>query len=149
MTLLDKAKNITFVLFTGLIWVTLISRLFQWLSGQTWPDMYVPNISLYLFSSCILAPVLEELTFRAIPFQAMRLAEGKMTEANYLKLTWIVVAFTSIVFGLAHGNGFYSVLVQGVVGAGFAYVYLKNGYSYISAVITHALWNLACLFYNF
>jgi membrane protease YdiL (CAAX protease family) len=149
MSLLDKAKNITFVLVICLIWVTLVSRFLQWLTNTTWLDMHVTNIPYYLIFSCILAPIFEELFFRFIPLEMHRLVTKNSSQAVQLKSQWLVVLFTSLLFGWAHRNGFTSILIQGVCGLGFAYVYIRNGYSYISSVLLHSFWNLTCLFYNF
>lgn len=149
MSILDKAKNITFCFVACLIWVTLVTRFIQYLTHQTWPDMIVYNIPYYLIFSCLLAPVFEELFFRFIPLETHKLVTRDSSEAVQLKSQVLVVLFSSLLFGWAHGHGFTSILVQGVCGLGFAYVYIKNGYSYLSSVILHSLWNLTCLFYNF
>lgn len=99
----------------------------------------------YIFYSCICAPLFEELVFRHIPLQTAKLIYDP-NSAKGLKLTMLTVLMSSFIFGWGHGRGWDSVILQGMLGLGFCYVYLKNGYSYWSAVLLHALYNLTWLF---
>ena len=86
---------------------------------------------------CIFAPIVEEFLFRWIWIAAAIYFLGK----RFKKIMWPFAAFLSIVFGVAH-FGYFSIFIQGVLGMGLCYLYYKNRYGYLSAVICHSLWNL-------
>ena len=86
---------------------------------------------------CIFAPIVEEFIFRWIWIAAMIHLLGK----RFKNVMWPFAAFLSIVFGVAH-FGYFSIFIQGVMGMGLCYLYYKNRYGYLSAVVCHSLWNL-------
>lgn len=96
-----------------------------------------PLVSTFLYS-CVAAPLWEELAFRHGPLLFAR------TIAEKAVLPMVLI--TSAWFGIMHNNGTNSILLQGVVGATFALVYLKNGFNYWSAVILHFIWNFFLIF---
>lgn len=84
--------------------------------------------------SCIFAPLIEEVMFRAAPIEILR-------RTGLLKQIGIpVILFISIVFGLMHGDAS-RVFVQGICGLALSWLYIKNGFSYASTVTVHFLWN--------
>jgi membrane protease YdiL (CAAX protease family) len=87
-----------------------------------------------IIAGLTIAPLGEELIFRKIP---LSLVEG--TEL-FEKKKWYIVALIGVVFGWIHG-GYYNVWIQGVAGFFIGWVYIKNGMSYWSSVITHFLYN--------
>ncbi len=90
--------------------------------------------SLYLFfASCILAPVWEEFIYRHVPLQIAK---------NYFKKNLVEIAIgCAVVFGLHHGCSL-NILIQGVFGIMFTWVYIRNGLKW--AICSHALWNFYC-----
>jgi membrane protease YdiL (CAAX protease family) len=91
------------------------------------------------FFTCIVAPLWEELAFRVIP----------ITIAKVMNTDTVVpvVLLSSLIFGWGHGSGPMSLLFQGVLGFIFSVVYIKNNYSYLSAVVLHAFWNFFCFLF--
>lgn len=136
MKILEKIKNIIFVLALAIAWVFNISKLLSYINQ----DYLLGS----LFYSCLCAPLFEELIFRHIPFQTLNLIPFK-SEADQTKMIMLVTMMSSFIFGWLHGNGWNSVLIQGFLGLGFCYIYLKNGYSYWSSVLAHLLWNLGVI----
>lgn len=82
-----------------------------------------------------MAPFLEELMFRAIPLELSKII-------NIPKLTLLIIIAASLWFGMGHAYGKWNVPIQGVGGVVLCYVYIKNGYSYLSIVAMHFLINL-------
>ena len=88
----------------------------------------------FLLYVCVVAPIGEEFVFRYIPLTLLRKTD--LFEDN----KWIFVTILAIVFGYSHG-GYFNIFIQGIPGFFFGWVYIKNGMSYPSAVITHSLYN--------
>jgi membrane protease YdiL (CAAX protease family) len=130
----SKIKNIITGFGIYLIWVTLISGIFKYLYSLPTPA------ALNVFMACIVAPLWEELVFRVAPLQ---IAKG--FGEKYLIP---VIIISSAIFGWGHGEGTYSILIQGVLGAVLSWVYIKNNYSYWSVVAVHAMWNALCYLYE-
>lgn len=87
--------------------------------------------------SCIIAPIWETLVFIWAP---LALVKDK-------KHLWLpVVIISSFIFGMGHKFSPHPILVQGVFGVIFSAVYIKNGFSYWSAVILHGLWNFTVMY---
>lgn len=141
---LDKAQTISVMLVGMILWAYMSEfiRMLKDIDNWIFHDRYVIP---YIFYSCICAPVFEELIFRHIPLQTAKLIYDP-NSAKGLKLTVLVILMSSFIFGWGHGRGWDSVILQGFLGVGFCYVYLKNGYSYWSSVILHSLYNLFWLF---
>lgn len=93
------------------------------------------------FFACIFAPLWEELVFRHAP-----LLIAKRFSKPGKSVIWPVVIISSALFGWGHGAGPISLLIQGVGGLIFSYVYLKNNYSYWSSTFLHFLWNFSLMF---
>jgi membrane protease YdiL (CAAX protease family) len=128
--LLHRIGNIIFAYSFIMSWIwmtyTLVNR---------WVPMQVdePNHYFSLFMTVIWAPLWEEAVFRHAAIQLAR----KIDEA----VIFPVCLISSAIFGLGHRFGAISILMQGVAGLALCWVYIKNGYSYISSVIVHFLWN--------
>ncbi len=90
------------------------------------------------------APFLEEILFRGLPCSAASDTEGKIRPRWGL---FVILGFSFIFFGLAHGQGYFSVLLQGVGGLLLARLFFRNGpntvASYFSGVAAHALYNIS------
>lgn len=98
---------------------------------------YKHLFAIQFFFGCIIAPLIEEILFRHLPLQVIRATKKE-------ELLVPTILFTSVVFGLMH-EGAASIPIQGVFGLIASIVYLKNGYSYISSVALHAIWNTSLL----
>ncbi len=85
-----------------------------------------------------IAPLGEEFIFRYLPITlACKLAFFKEDKENL----YLLIAILGGIFGYIHG-GYYNILIQGVAGFFFGWVYVKNGMSYWSAVAAHFIYNL-------
>jgi membrane protease YdiL (CAAX protease family) len=134
-TLFGKIRNILAgftlnVLYTAII-ASLLKVLFATEPIAQYGYRFAHEGLILFFFSVILAPLWEELAFRVLPLHFTR---------NNPKLLVPLVLLSSLIFGILHG-GPLSILIQGVSGFIMACVYIKNGYSYISSVIYHMLWN--------
>jgi len=137
-SLLRKFRNI--ILGVGLYigWSTLIMKIYENYIPEVFgsPDPYVPSHSLeYIFiENCILAPLFEEAVYR-LPLSAAR-------NIPFKGMVQYCAIISSVLFGLEHWGGNWTVPMQGVLGLLFCWVYIKNGYSYLSSVLMHSLINL-------
>ncbi len=135
-TLLGKIKNIIAGVAVYIVWATAVLSLYK----LTIPEFshlklqFYPISEIYTFISvCIFTPFFEEFLFRT----PLLILKG----VTYKRVSLWAILVSSVIFGYAH-YGLWSIPVQGVGGIIFCYVYLKNGYSYISSVIMHSLINL-------
>lgn len=141
VTNFGKFKNILFGAVAYILWTKVIF----WIYGKTVPEyagilnplqIYSqPPSKEYIFvSMCIFAPIIEEIIYRV-----------HLSVANKFKveglLTYLII-FSSVIFALNHPGQDFAVPVQGVAGLLFCYVYIKNGFSYISSVVMHFFINL-------
>lgn len=103
------------------------------------------GLSWVFVSACIVAPFLEEIFFRALFCGVSADRSGKLSHWGWA----VILSGSFIVFGLAHRNGLYSVLVQGVIGLFLARLWFRNGpgqkASYFSCVAAHGLYNFAVI----
>lgn len=83
--------------------------------------------------SVFIAPVYEEVFYRYLPLT--------FAKRHFKQSIWLVAIFSSIVFGLAHGD-VTNVLIQGFLGLTFSFVFLNFGLKY--SILSHSLWNLGC-----
>lgn len=132
----DKLKNIVITYNILAIWIFFISMVLNWISGWQ-ATSHIYDIKQYLFFGCFLAPLWEELAFRYVP----------ITFAKNLGKQYILpaIVLSSAIFGWGHGYGTTSLLLQGTMGFLFSLLYIKNNYSYWSAAILHAAWNITCI----
>lgn len=139
------------------IWIALVVVFYGWLFKTTsMGDILFPEPKWFInkfaqwglpmfehyklilfFFACIVAPFAEEVLFR-VPLRVFKSVKNKDM------LPW-AAAFSSIIFGLMH-QGSLSLLIQGVMGFVFTIVYIRNGYSYLSSVFLHFLWNTSLFF---
>ncbi len=138
--MIDKLKNKVFTIGAAytfcVIWVFLVSLLWKKL-GIFPPINYPPSVTFDLiFFGLIFAPIVEEIVFR-VPLKIV-----KKLDPDFM-IPMIIIS--SAVFGWLHG-GIIKLPIQGVIGAAIAWVYIRNGYCYWSAVTTHFLWNFSCYF---
>lgn len=148
-SLKSKLKVIFFAYLLMLIWMIGIHYFINWMnpptlsSDESLSDSFTPIPILYqIFFGCIFAPLWEELIYRhsaALVVKALKNDD----------LMLPVILISSAIFGWGHGFGPESLLRQGVGGLIFFYVYLKNGRSYWSSVLLHAMWNTGLMvFYH-
>ena len=137
-TLFGKFKNILFgaILYIGwgsfMIWIykTYIPEVFPAPSFN-----YIPHSTEYIFIiTCIFAPLFEEVVYR------LPLSIAKNMQIKGMVMYTAIIS--SVLFGQAHWGGVWTVPIQGILGLIFCWVYIKNGYSYLSSVFMHFLINL-------
>ncbi|MEK7131884.1 MAG: CPBP family glutamic-type intramembrane protease [Patescibacteria group bacterium] len=101
-----------------------------------------PFVVIGVLIVIVVAPLLEEVVFRGI-CPAVSDDNGKLKP----KLLFIVLGWSFIGFGLAHGHGLFSLMVQGVGGLLLARLWFCNGpnmrESYFSCVAAHSLYNIS------
>ena len=101
-------------------------------------------VVLGVISSAVAAPLWEEVVFRG-PCKALSDKEGKLKP----EFLFVVLGWSFIVFGLAHGHWYFSILLQGVGGLFLARLWFCNGpssrASYWSCVVAHSLYNISVM----
>ena len=135
-----RARSIGIGFGIVVFWTALMAILIKSRQPQIpfFPGGYLPaRVEGFIFS-CLIAPLWEELAFRHGPLNFAK-AIGKQAVMP-------MVLITSVWFGWMHNNGNESIILQGVMGFVTAMVYIKNGFSYWSAVILHFLWNVFIMF---
>jgi len=90
--------------------------------------------TLFFATACVLAPMIEELTFRVFLFNAL---------TRYVSLPAAIVV-SGVIFGIVHSASLSQLLTVSVPlaigGMVLAYVYARTR-SYWASVTTHALFN--------
>lgn len=121
-----------------IIWAFIAEAIIGYL-GYPYPEGegIVVTPAWLIFYACIFAPIWEEALYRY----------GPITIAKNMGREYIlpVVIMSSIIFGWQHYQNPESVLLQGMLGLFFSFTYIKAGYSYLSSVIVHSLYNLTIL----
>ena len=149
MTLKDKIFNILAGYGLMVVWVVIVVGIFKGLYNaniSTLSDLFQsqfspfsqPSIWFMIFMSCVWAPIWEEAVFRYAPLQLIR-----SSQVDSLS----VVLLSSALFGWLHG-GAGNVMIQGVYGLIFSWVYIKNDYSIVSSMFLHSLWNASVMLFN-
>jgi membrane protease YdiL (CAAX protease family) len=132
----QKAYNIFAAFGVMVVWTMFITSFMKELAGSQL--FYKQPTPLYMFvTACIIAPLTEEGIFRWAPLTLLK---------PHPHLMWPVIVIVSALFGYLHG-GFSNIIIQGVFGVVFSWVYINNGYSYWSSVVLHSLWNITVLFF--
>ena len=102
-----------------------------------------------LVTACITAPFLEEIVFRGVFCSVSSDRSGKLYHWSWA----VILLGTFIGFGLAHRNGLYSIMVQGVIGLFLARLWFRNGpnqtASYLSCVAAHSCYNFSVVAITF
>lgn len=132
-----KVRNVLLAFMFILAWSYTVDGVIEKVTGEVVGNGARPT-PYYLLFVCLLGPLVEEATYRYAPIEIAK-------ERGIKKLLPIIV-LSSIVFGLAHGYGMISILMQGVMGFVFSIVYIRNGDSFLSSFATHSLWNFSLLF---
>lgn len=134
-SLLEKTKNILMGYGFLIVWTFVVSQIYKVVFPA--PDYHsTPDLVDYL-QACFFAPFVEEFAFRKVPLDLIK----KPDYASYA--TFLILA-SSLLFGWLH-FGVWSLPIQGVAGLVFAYLYLKNNFSYLSSVILHSMWNFSLI----
>jgi len=118
-----------------LFWVAGMSFIFKSIGLELYESYYISLPDMII--SLLIAPVIEEVMFRWLPWQA--LAKNKGSDVQLA-----VVFGSSVIFGLMHGSPF-AVLIQGVCGLACFWVYIRNG-SLGWSIILHMMWNFWVLY---
>jgi membrane protease YdiL (CAAX protease family) len=137
LKLTDKCKNIATAFVLKLAWVMFIAFFINDLQKEQLL-LQVESPKLVFFMACVWAPIWEEVVFRWAP---ITIAKG-MNE----KLLWPVIIISSAIFGWGHGEGPYSLLIQGMGGIMLSFLYIKNNYSLWSSIVLHSMWNTFVIF---
>lgn len=157
-SLLKKVSNVLWAVYLEFLWAALmilfLTYAFNFPAFQL-REVIQGNITVYaaekifgpkmryiFFFTCIMAPLWEESVFRYFAIRVGQLGD-KLMGQSWLLFPMILVS--SIVFGILHGSVL-NILFQGFGGLVLCWLYLKNGNSYWSVVITHALWNFIIIF---
>lgn len=134
-TYLDKIISILIALGLKLL---LTFGMGGFLNEIVFSDSLIPP---KFFILVILAPLYEELVFRVVPIKIAALF-GKES-------LFPIIVLASVIFGLGHSYqysiGSLSLLFQGLGSLIYFWLYIRNGYSYLSIVTLHATWNLLTL----
>ena len=101
-----------------------------------------------VLGAVLFAPLLEEVVFRWLFCgSAASDNDGKILPKG--KGLGVILAGSFILFGLAHGHGYFSVMLQGVGGLWLARLWFCNGTnhwsSYFSCVAAHSLYNISVI----
>jgi membrane protease YdiL (CAAX protease family) len=138
-TRFDKFATISTGYTIAILWCYFITLVLNFLYTP-FGQYYNPEpIQHTIFFTCIFAPLWEELAFRVVPIQL-----GLKIDPQIVPL---VIVLSSLLFGWGHG-GVVNLLIQGVMGLVLSWVYVRNNYSYWSAVILHSLWNTTVTILN-
>lgn len=118
-----------------------------WLQSQslTLGQALVSPFAIWqLLGIFVIAPFGEEVVFRGI-CSAVADEKGKLMP----RFLFVIISWSFIAFGLAHGHWYFSVMVQGVGGLWLARLWFRNGpnmqASYFSCVAAHSLYNISCV----
>lgn len=142
----DKVKNILIAMTACIIWVSLVDMAKPYLYyGRTIAQWYLPFVLVSseptflqkFFSSCIVAPIWETLTYIILPI--------KLAQRLTPELVTLVMICAGLLFGWEHNFGQHGVLIQGVLGIAMGWVFIKNS-DYYSPIIFHSLWNIFVVF---
>lgn len=106
-------------------------------------DVSVGKAYFWTFvTGCVLAPLVEEM-FRAGLCELCTDASGKP------KNVFLLLSGSFLGFGLLHGGGYYSILIQGSLGLLLARLWFRTGpskaWSYLSNVFVHAAYNFCVI----
>lgn len=136
----EKIGNIIIATFTSIILVLcIVAALDHFLPGWNCYNWSVPRPrSQELLSGLLIAPFTEELVFRWLPITLLKNTQFFKDRKYYF------IGVLAVIFGYMHGS-YYHVFVQGVAGFFFGWVYIKNNISYLSAAISHFLYNFICI----
>jgi membrane protease YdiL (CAAX protease family) len=153
----SHVRNIFFVFMLDWCWTAVIMAILRLVSGKSLlfafgapagpverltglmrPDLPAwAALALIIVSSVVVAPLVEEVMFRYLPLTLVR-GTGKARELA------VIIGICGVLFGYLHGSAF-NVFIQGVGGALYGWLFLKNHSSakaaYFSCVIVHALHN--------
>lgn len=128
-----KLFNIVAAYGVMILWTIFITNFYTAIHVS---QFYRPVDNVYMFfTSCVIAPIWEEAAFRFGPLEVIRGND---------KFLLPVVVMSSVLFGWLHGGPSH-IMIQGVFGVIFCWLYIKNGYSYVSSVILHSLWNTSMI----
>ena len=126
-------QDIMVVFALQIMWCKVIFFILYLLIGLEQVPAYEFTLG-NIFLCCIFAPIWEEIAYRYIPLTIA---------IRHFKKSFIQIAIgLAIFFGYIHGSPL-NIMIQGVWGLLFTFVYIRNGLVY--AIASHALWNFYCL----
>jgi len=128
-----KAANIVFAVGIAVLVVYVFDLMIDYFFYERSVELFAESVRPFqLVWLCGFTPIFEEAIFRELPYKLFKPDKEK-------ELLFII--FVAIIFGWLHGS-YMHIFAQGVAGIAFGWVYLRNGYSYLSAVAAHGLYNL-------
>jgi membrane protease YdiL (CAAX protease family) len=134
-SLLSKITNIFMAVGLAILIIAINSSILNTLIPMFDMKLGLKNIPWQSVARGLtIAPITEELIFRHLPISLLKDTQLFKDKSMYF------VAILGAIFGAIHG-GYYNILIQGVAGFAFGWVYVKNGMSYWSAVSAHFLYN--------
>lgn len=126
-----KVRSILLALAFSALWTVTVGTIMADITGTPIDHSLPDNAVLYLIFACLITPLWEEAVYRYAPLE---LGRGLGVQ-NKLP----IIVLSCFFFAISHGQGYMFLMIHGVLGAVFSWVYLKSGYA--SAVITHSCWN--------
>lgn len=146
------ALSVVFGVFVGVtsnIFLDLIANKLptSWIEGnqESVSAFYGNNLILTLIATGICAPVLEELLFRGLIYNAIKKIIKTLTKTQTKAIRYFTVitaaVITSYLFGIYHGN-ILQALYAGILSLFMVYVYEFSG-SLVTAVIVHSMFNIS------
>ena len=144
--------SVTLGIFIGVasnIFLDLIANKLptSWIEGnqESVSAFYGNNLILTLIATGICAPLLEELLFRGLIYNAIKKIIKTLTKTQTKAIRYFTVitaaVITSSLFGIYHGN-ILQALYAGILSLFMVYVYEFSG-SLITAVIVHSMFNIS------
>ena len=138
---LKKLSIIALVTMTTILWIFGVMKVLPYLINFTFFGAQYTALGVFVFS-CLLAPLWEEAAFRHAPLQIAKTFKGRLQ----MDFTVPIIIISSVIFGLGHGHGVISLIVQGVGGVFLSLAYLWGNYSYWTSVMCHFMWNFSLLY---
>ncbi len=138
---IDFSNNPPFLGFVQHLWLDSQHLTFNQVQASTAETMNFISI-------IIVAPfIVEEIVFRAVPWYLVKDGNGGIKPGGMA----VILAISGIGFGLAHGHGIYSLMVQGVGGLFLVRLFCRSVMgenwrsAYFSAASAHSLYNITCV----
>ncbi len=138
---LKRLSIVALVTLTTLLWIAAVVKVLPFLIQASMFGMTYTPLGMFVFV-CLIAPLWEEAAFRHAPLQIARSFKEKMR----MDITVPIVILSSIIFGLGHGQGVISLLIQGVGGVLLSLAYIWGNYNYWTSVMCHFMWNFSLLY---
>lgn len=138
---LKRLSIVALITFTTLLWIAGVMLVLPHLLSFSFFGAQYSTLGVFVFA-CVLAPLWEEAAFRHAPLQIAKSFKEKLG----MDLIIPIVIISSVIFGLGHGNGSISLMVQGVGGVLLSLAYIWGGFNYWTSVAAHFMWNFSLIY---